>query len=61
VTLTSGGEGREMLTGDGYVIASNLPHSAVAGVDGAVLVETFVPAREDYARAWRAVAEGLTP
>jgi hypothetical protein len=35
---------------------SDLTHSAVAGEEGVLLVETFVPIREEYAKAWRAIA-----
>ena len=56
VTLTSEEESWELVVGDAYVMPSNLAHSAVAGADGVLLVETFVPVREEYARAWRAVA-----
>jgi hypothetical protein len=45
-----------MVVGDAYVVPSNLTHSGVAGEDGVLLVETFVPIREEYAKAWRAVA-----
>jgi quercetin dioxygenase-like cupin family protein len=58
VALTAAGETRTVLTGDAYVVPSDIPHSAVAGADGVTLVETFVPVREDYVRAWRAVAGG---
>jgi quercetin dioxygenase-like cupin family protein len=58
VALTADGATREAVTGDAYVVPSGLPHRAVAGANGALLVETFVPVREDYVRAWRAVAEG---
>ena len=57
VTITAAGETREMLTGDAYVVPSNLAHQGVAGANGVVLVETFVPIREEYAKAWRAVVE----
>jgi quercetin dioxygenase-like cupin family protein len=56
VTLTAAGEARELAVGDAYLMPSELPHSAVAGADGVLLVETFVPIREDYAKAWRAIA-----
>jgi quercetin dioxygenase-like cupin family protein len=59
VTITAAGESREMLTGDAYVVPSNVVHEGIAGADGVVLVETFVPIREEYARAWRAVVERL--
>ena len=58
VSITAAGETREMLVGDAYVVPKDLPHRGVAGANGVVLVETFVPIREEYARAWRAVAEG---
>lgn len=57
VTITAAGETREMLTGDAYVVPSNAVHQGVAGANGVVLVETFVPVREEYATAWRAVVE----
>lgn len=58
VTITAAGETREMLTGDAYVVPPNVVHEGVAGADGVVLVESFVPVREEYAKAWRAVVEG---
>ncbi len=58
VTITAGGETREMLVGDAYVVPSDLVHQGVAGANGVVLVETFVPIREEYAKAWRAVVDG---
>lgn len=58
VSITAAGETREMVVGDAYVVPSDLAHSGVAGADGVLLVETFVPVREEYAKAWRAVAEG---
>jgi quercetin dioxygenase-like cupin family protein len=54
VTLTCGDDTRTVAHGEGYVIPSDLPHHAVAGENGALLVETFAPVREDYVRAWRA-------
>jgi quercetin dioxygenase-like cupin family protein len=60
LTLAGAGEAREVVTGDAYVVPGDVPHRAVAGPNGAVLVETFVPVREDYARAWRAVADGAS-
>jgi quercetin dioxygenase-like cupin family protein len=58
VTLTVAGETRELVVGDAYLVPSDLAHNGVAGADGVRLVETFVPVREEYARAWRAVAGG---
>jgi quercetin dioxygenase-like cupin family protein len=57
VTLTIGDETRTVAAGDAYVVPSNAPHQGIAGPDGAMLVETFVPVREDYRRAWEAAAE----
>jgi len=56
ITFTVDGERRELGPGGTWRIPSNLPHSAVAGPEGALLVETFAPVRDDYAQAWRAVA-----
>lgn len=56
VTITAGGETRTLEVGDAYLVPSNLPHHGVSGGDGVVLVETFVPAREDYIRAWKAAS-----
>lgn len=58
ISITAAGETREMVVGDAYVVPSDLAHSGVAGGDGVLLVETFVPIREEYAKAWRAVAGG---
>jgi quercetin dioxygenase-like cupin family protein len=58
VSITAAGETREMVVGDAYVVPPNLTHSGVAGRDGVLLVETFVPIREEYAKAWRAIAGG---
>lgn len=58
VTITVGDETREMLNGDAYVVPPDLVHSGVAGSEGVLLVETFVPIRDGYADAWRAVAGG---
>ncbi len=58
VTLTAAGETRELVVGDAYRVPSDLAHSGVAGANGVLLVETFVPIREEYAKAWRAIAGG---
>ena len=58
VSITAAGETRELVVGDAYLVPSDLAHSGVAGSDGVVLVETFVPIREEYAKAWRAIADG---
>jgi quercetin dioxygenase-like cupin family protein len=56
VTLTISDETRATEAGDTYVVPSNAVHRAVAGPNGATLVETFVPVRDDYRRAWEAAA-----
>jgi len=56
VTLTVAGVTRELVVGDAYLVPSDLTHKGVAGADGVLLVETFVPVREEYAKAWRAIA-----
>jgi quercetin dioxygenase-like cupin family protein len=56
VSITAAGETRKMVVGDAYVVPSDLAHSGVAGDEGVLLVETFVPIREEYAKAWRAIA-----
>jgi quercetin dioxygenase-like cupin family protein len=58
VSITANGETREMVVGDAYVVPKDLAHRGVAGANGVLLVETFVPIREEYAKAWRAVVEG---
>jgi quercetin dioxygenase-like cupin family protein len=58
LTLTAAGTPREAVTGDAYVVPTGMTHSAVAGPEGVLLVETFVPVREDYVRAWRAAVAG---
>lgn len=58
VSITAEGETREMVVGDAYVVPKDLAHRGVAGANGVLLVETFVPIREEYAKAWRAVVEG---
>ena len=56
ISITAAGETREMVAGDAYVVPSDLAHSGVAGEEGVLLVETFVPIRDEYAKAWRAIA-----
>ena len=59
LTFTIGGETREIGPGGTWRILGNVPHSVVTGPDGAVVVECFAPARED----WRALEheEPCTP
>ena len=58
VSFTAEGETWEMVAGDAYVVPMDAVHGGVAGADGALLLDTFVPIREEYAKAWRAVVEG---
>ena len=48
ITFTVDGERRELGPGGTWRITSNLPHDAVAGPDGAVVVDIFAPARTDW-------------
>jgi quercetin dioxygenase-like cupin family protein len=48
VTMTVGGDSRELRRGETYVIASNVPHAAVAGPEGATVVDIFNPPRADW-------------
>ena len=52
LTVTSDGETRTLGAGEAYLVGSNVPHAATAGPDGAELVETFVPVREDFRELW---------
>jgi quercetin dioxygenase-like cupin family protein len=51
VTMTVGGQSRELRVGETYQIASQVPHSAKAGPEGVSVVDVFAPVRED----WKAV------
>jgi quercetin dioxygenase-like cupin family protein len=57
IEITVGGETRTLEVGDAYAVAPDRLHRGVAGPDGVVLVETFVPVREDYRRMWEDVAQ----
>ena len=46
--FTIGGETRTVTAGDTYNIAADVPHSAVAGPSGCVVVDVFTPVREDW-------------
>jgi quercetin dioxygenase-like cupin family protein len=43
-----GDERRTLVTGDTYLIPSNLPHQATAGPEGAVVIDVFAPIRADW-------------
>lgn len=49
LTFTIGGETRELGTGDTYNIPGGVVHQAVAGAEGAVVIDTFAPVRSDWA------------
>lgn len=54
LTMTIGGDTRELRPGDTYAIASDVPHAALAGPDGATVVDVFNPPRTDWERLERA-------
>lgn len=49
ITFTIDGERRELGPGGTWRIPSNVPHGAVAGPEGAVVVDIFSPVRADWA------------
>lgn len=49
ITFTVDGERRELGPGGTWRITSGLPHDAVAGPDGAIVVDIFAPVRADWA------------
>ena len=48
VTFTVGGESKALAPGATWRILANVPHSVTAGPEGAVVVESFAPARADW-------------
>jgi quercetin dioxygenase-like cupin family protein len=48
ITFSIDGERRELGPGGTWRITSNLPHDAVAGPDGATVVDIFSPVRADW-------------
>ena len=44
-----GDEERELGPGDTWTIPANTPHQAVAGPEGAVVIDVFAPPRADWA------------
>ena len=48
MTMTIGGQKRELRAGDTYTIPSDVPHDAVAGPHGATVVDSFAPGRADW-------------
>jgi quercetin dioxygenase-like cupin family protein len=49
LTFQIGAESRELRPGDTWLIPSGVPHQVHVGSEGAVVIETFVPARSDWA------------
>ena len=53
---------RVLHAGDSYVIPSHVPHQAVAGAEGATVVDIFAPVRADWEKLERlAPAPGRWP
>jgi quercetin dioxygenase-like cupin family protein len=48
MVMRIGTEERELNAGDTYNIPSDVSHDALAGPDGATVVDVFVPVREDW-------------
>jgi quercetin dioxygenase-like cupin family protein len=47
--FTIGGDTRDLGPGETWTIPSNVPHQAVAGPEGAVVIDVFAPVRDDWA------------
>lgn len=58
VTITVNGESRVLQAGEAYLVAPHVVHEGVAGSDGAQLVESFTPVREDFREKWLALQKG---
>jgi quercetin dioxygenase-like cupin family protein len=57
-----GSDKRVLHAGDSYVIPSHVPHQAVAGPEGATVVDVFAPVRGDWEKLERsAPAPGRWP
>ena len=48
LTFTVGDETQELGPGGTWCITANVPHSVATGPGGAVVIEVFAPAREDW-------------
>ncbi|MGI8607508.1 MAG: cupin domain-containing protein [Gaiellaceae bacterium] len=57
ITFTIGTERRTLGPGGTWRIPGNVPHEAVIGPEGAVVVDVFSPVRED----WKALPETESP
>ena len=60
MTFTVGGETQELRPGSMWVIPADVPHTVVAGPDGAALAELFAPPRADWAGLERLPAAPVT-
>jgi quercetin dioxygenase-like cupin family protein len=58
VTMVASGESKTLEVGDAYYVSPDVPHRGVAGEQGCLLVETFVPVRGDYVQKWQAAGGG---
>ena len=59
MTFRIGEEIRDLAPGGTWIIPAHVPHSVTSGPTGAMLVEVFVPARDDWAD--REVVEPRAP
>jgi quercetin dioxygenase-like cupin family protein len=50
MTFTIGGERRDLVPGDTYIIPANVPHDVATGPAGAVVIDVFSPVRADWER-----------
>jgi quercetin dioxygenase-like cupin family protein len=48
-----GSDKRVLHAGDSYVIPSQVPHQAIAGAEGATVVDIFAPVRADWEKLER--------
>lgn len=48
LTFNAGEEQRTVHAGDGWVIPAGEEHDAIAGPEGAIVIETWSPPREDF-------------
>lgn len=56
VVFRVGDESRELRAGGTWSIPGNVPHEVHVGSDGAVVIDVFVPPRDDWREAERAPA-----
>lgn len=46
--LEAGDESSSLVTGDSFLIPGNVPHAAVAGAEGCLLLECYAPPRNPF-------------